>query len=441
MRREKIVPVVLCTLGVSILLGCSASATAQGTFDDVAEDAWYSEAVQYVYDNGIMNGVGEERFAPNETVTRGMLVTILHRMEGEPAAAGSPSFEDVKAGSYYEKAVLWAAEKKIVTGYSDTSFGPNDSITREQVATILYRYTQYKGIAVEKKGDLSKYDDAKNISSYASDAMAWAEGQGLITGTGPSTLDPKGLTTRAQMATIIMRYASKENEDSSVPEGDQGEIVSKTYIVLFEDYDGSVLKREAVEAGNNATPPEVPVRTGYSFTGWSGSYSNITSDLVLVAQYEKKEASSGDTTLPPEEESVPSIIVSNASAHPGDRDAKIIVQVKNNPGILGMTLSLSYDESALKLLDGSNGEAFKDVLAMTKPGKLEPQCRFVWDGQEISEENIKDGEILILTFEVLDSASPGIYPIVCFSGQSNIVDNSLTPIDVMFQNGSIIVSE
>lgn len=439
MRREKIVPVVLCTLGVSILLGCNASATAQGTFDDVAEDSWYSEAVQYVYDNGIMNGVGEERFAPNETVTRSMLVTILHRMEGEPAAAGSPSFEDVKAGSYYEKAVLWAAEKKIVTGYSDTSFGPDDSITREQVATIFYRYTQYKGIAVEKRGDLSKYDDAKTISSYASDAMAWAEVQGLITGTGPSTLDPKGLTTRAQMATIIMRYGTIEKEEKPAPDNDTENVAPETYAVVFENYDGSVLKREMVRAGNDATPPTPPARQGYTFTGWNHSYTAIRANLVLVAQYQKNAGTSGEGSLP-DEDTVPAILAENVITNPGDNSVEVAVRIQNNPGILGMTLSISYDSRVLTLTDVKNGDAVKNTLTLTKPGRFESPCRFVWDGVELTNKDIQDGEILVLTFDVADTAPAGTYPIVVFSSQGEIVDNMLSPVDVRFQNGNIMIT-
>lgn len=441
MRKQNLFSVILCAFCVSVLLGCNASATAQGTFEDVAEDAWYSEAVQYVCDNGIMNGVGEERFAPNETVTRGMLVTILHRMEGEPAAAGSPSFEDVKTGSYYEQAVLWAAEKKIVTGYSDTSFGPNDSITREQVATILYRYTQYRGISVENTGDLSEFDDVKDISSYALDAMAWAEGEGLVTGTSPSTLAPKSFTTRAQMATIIMRYGTSESkkEENPAPDNDTENVAPETYAVVFENYDGSVLKREIVAAGSDATPPTPPVRQGYTFTGWSHSYTAVSANLVLVAQYQKDSGTSGEVSLP-DEDTEPAIFAENVITNPGDNSVEVAVRIRNNPGILGMTLSISYDKSVLKLTDVKNGDAMKNVLTLTKPGRFEPPCRFAWDGVELTDKDIQDGDILVLTFDVADTAPVGTYPIVLFSSKGEIVDNMLSPVDVRFQNGNIMIT-
>ena len=436
MRKQRIVSVILCVTCISMLLGCSASATVQNTFEDVTEDAWYSEAVQYVYENGIMNGVSKERFAPDETVLRGMLVTILHRMEGEPAYAGSSSFKDVRAGSYCEKAVLWAAEQNIVTGYDDTSFGPDNGVTREQVAAILYRYTQYKGIPAETRGDLSKYGDAERVSSFALDAMSWAEGTGLITGTGSSMLNPKGLTTRAQMATIIMRYETSIGKEETASDGGTGKDAPKTYTVVFEDYDGSVLKREIVNAGDNAVPPTVPVRQGYTFTGWSRSYTAVSSDLTLVAQYERGGDISGE--LPPLAEDVGTVIFAeNAIASPGENVVEVAVQIKNNPGILGMTLMVSYDESVVTLTDAKSGKAVKNVLTLTKPGRFEPQCCFVWDGTELTDTDIQDGEILVLTFKVADTASAGTYPIVLFSSKNGIVDNMLSPVGVAFQNGSI----
>ena len=183
----------------------------QHPFTDVAADAWYAQAVQYVYENGLMDGIENNQFAPEHTTTRAQLVTILHRLEGQPAA-GEAAFSDVPAGQWYTEAVAWAAANSIVNGVSDTTFAPNDPVTREQMAAILYRYAQYKGYDVTASGDLSGYTDAGAIRPYAEAAMAWANGTGLITGVSDTTLQPRGNSTRAQVATILMRFCQKVAE-------------------------------------------------------------------------------------------------------------------------------------------------------------------------------------------------------------------------------------
>lgn len=174
-------------------------------FTDVATNEWYYDAVKYVYENGIMNGTDSTSFSPNNTTTRGMIVTMLHRLEGEPSAEAS-SFADVPSGQWYTDAVAWAAANDIVNGYSDTEFGPNDSITREQMAAILYRYASFKGYDVTATTSLSDYTDAAQISGYATTAMQWANAEGLITGVTNTELYPTGNATRAQVATIFMRF-------------------------------------------------------------------------------------------------------------------------------------------------------------------------------------------------------------------------------------------
>ena len=174
-------------------------------FTDVASSEWYYEAVQYVYNNELMNGMSATTFEPNSTTTRGMIVTMLYRLENEPTAA-SAGFTDVAAGQWYTDAVNWAAANNIVNGYGDDQFGPTDTITREQMMAILYRYAQYKGYDVTASADLSAYTDAANISSYAVSAMQWAVGEGLINGVTNTTLVPGGSATRAQVAAILMRF-------------------------------------------------------------------------------------------------------------------------------------------------------------------------------------------------------------------------------------------
>ena len=173
-------------------------------FTDVKEGDWFYDAVCYVYENGMMNGVSETSFAPNATTSRAMIVTILYRLENEPAVSGS-SFTDVPSGQWYSNAVAWAAENGIVNGVTDTTFAPNSPITREQMAAILYRYAAWKGCDVSERVDLSGYADAASVSGYATEAMAWANAEGLITGVTNTTLRPAGSAVRAQAATILMR--------------------------------------------------------------------------------------------------------------------------------------------------------------------------------------------------------------------------------------------
>lgn len=176
-------------------------------FVDVPDNAWYVDAVGYAYKNGMMNGTGQTTFSPDLTTSRGMIVTILYRADGSPAAQASSDFQDVSADQYYSDAVAWASENGIVGGYGNGNFGPNDPITREQMAAILYRYAQYKGMAgVTLEENLLGFSDHEEVSGYAVQAMNWAVGQGLINGTDTGMLVPQGNATRAQVAVILMRF-------------------------------------------------------------------------------------------------------------------------------------------------------------------------------------------------------------------------------------------
>ena len=174
-------------------------------FLDVNEGDWFYDAVAYAYENGLMDGVGGNRFAPNSATTRGMLVTILYRLEGEPAVTGEAGFDDVAAGQWYTDAVIWAAANDIVNGIGDNQFGPENTLTREQLVTMLYRYAQNKGYDVTASADLSGYPDAGQIQSWAQEAMTWAVAEGIVEGMD-GNLNPAGHATRAQIATILMRF-------------------------------------------------------------------------------------------------------------------------------------------------------------------------------------------------------------------------------------------
>ena len=181
----------------------------ENPFTDVSESDWFFNDVKFVYQNGLMNGTSATTFSPEGTTSRGMIVTILWRMAGSPDMEdkiwGYP-FADVDATAYYGTAVYWARLNGIAGGYDDATFGPNDPITREQMAAILYRYAQYKGYDVSAKADLNKFTDADEISNYALEALQWANAEGLINGKGDGVLDPKGQATRAEAAVILTRF-------------------------------------------------------------------------------------------------------------------------------------------------------------------------------------------------------------------------------------------
>ena len=176
-------------------------------FIDVRGDDWFYDDVAYVYENGLMNGTSETTFSPYISTTRGMIVTILYRMEGRPAVLEACPFTDVKAGAYYERAIVWAAENGIVKGYGNGCFGPDDQITREQMAAILYRYAKNRGldVSVGENTNILSYDDALDISEYAVPAMQWACGAQIIHG-ADGRLTPGAKATRAQVAAILHRF-------------------------------------------------------------------------------------------------------------------------------------------------------------------------------------------------------------------------------------------
>ena len=175
-------------------------------FTDVTEGDWFYDAVRYAYETGLMDGVGDSLFAPNSETTRAQLVTILYRLAGQPAVSGDLPFTDVESGTWYTDAVLWAAQNGIVNGVSDTEFVPGDDITREQLAVILYRYAAYQGYDVSQRADLSGFGDAESISDYAQAALSWAHAQGLVLGFEDGSLRPQGTASRAQIAAVLMRF-------------------------------------------------------------------------------------------------------------------------------------------------------------------------------------------------------------------------------------------
>ena len=208
--KRRVISAALALCMMLTLLSGTALAAGQHPFTDVPQSHWANEAVGYVYENDLMNGVSATMFQPGGSLTRAMFVTILGRMAGAEEESGESGFADVPAGSWYAPYVNWAAANGIVNGTSATTFDPSGQITREQLAAILYRYTaKYAPDATGNAASLAAYPDAGSVSAYARDAMAWAVGNGLIKGLPHDKtdyLEPGGSTTRAQVATILMRY-------------------------------------------------------------------------------------------------------------------------------------------------------------------------------------------------------------------------------------------
>ena len=192
---------VLC-----LFLTMQLTAFAAHPFVDVSKNDWYGDAVDYVYNNGLMSGVSSVVFSPDANMSRAMLVTVLYSMAGKPATNASEPFVDVVSGDWFYKPVVWAYSNGIVSGTSPNTFYPDNNITREQMVAIFAKYAAYKGLKTPASANLNGYNDRYAVSSYAVDAFKWAVGAGIISGTSATTLGPQGTATRAQCAVILRQF-------------------------------------------------------------------------------------------------------------------------------------------------------------------------------------------------------------------------------------------
>ncbi len=174
-------------------------------FDDI-EDHWAKDSIVYIYNHKLINGISETKFAPDITLTRAMLVTVLYRLDGEPSVSGDVKFTDVSSDSWYSNAVLWGSQNDIIKGFGDGRFAPEASVTREQMSAIFMRYASYKGVKTDERADISNYTDRDNVSSWALDSVKWSVAKGLIKGRTETTIAPKGTTTRAEISAVLERY-------------------------------------------------------------------------------------------------------------------------------------------------------------------------------------------------------------------------------------------
>ena len=204
--KKRLLSLALALCLVCSLLPGTALAAGENPFTDVSASHWAHDDITYVYENDLMNGTDGSLFSPESTTTRAQVVTVLYRLAGQPAANWENPFWDVPASAWFHDAVTWAWENDITGGVSSTHFGAGNAVTREQLATFLYRYAQDQGYDTSARADLSGYSDAGLVSSYATEALSWANATGLIIGTTATTLSPKGSATRAQVATILSRF-------------------------------------------------------------------------------------------------------------------------------------------------------------------------------------------------------------------------------------------
>lgn len=436
LKGEKVKLFISMCLTICVLCSVFVIGVSAAEFTDVSEDNWFCNEVNYVCGNGLMNGVGNDKFDSNGTMTRAMIVTVLHRLSGEEDAVAPCGFADVKSGSYYDKAVAWAAEHGIVTGYSEAIFGPNDPITREQMAAILYRYAKTYEYDTAANADISAYSDYDEIGSYAISAMQWANGAGLITGTSATTLSPKGNATRAQVATILYRFC----EQLAKPE----EAV-KTYTVtfMFNYEDAGEYKTEKVEDGKTIDEPIDPAREGYDFLGWFTKSeggrefdfdTKITEDIELYAHWEKveedpekedekqdeEEQNPEEQEKPdeqPEEDSdeIPEIKGNNVflltQANLEDnKTVSVTLFLCGDVELCGFDMELSYDDEKLALKD-LNTKCDLSLVSSTGDGIIS----FNYAGvSNVTKEKV----VLTAVFDVI-------------AEDSDNIDISLTPIEVI----------
>lgn len=311
-KARKIVSIIVTLCFLLTLVPAGAFAAPKDTetpFDDVQTTDWFYDTVQYVYDEGLMAGTGDRIFSPQQTTTRGMIVTILHRMAGSPEAEAQ-DFTDVDPDAWYAPAISWSIESGVGAGYGGGLFGPDDAITREQMASFLYRYAELKEYDVSAVGDLEDFADASAVSDWAEDVMSWAVGSDLFAGRDNNQLAPQGLTTRAEAATILMRYCENIVGTSAEDPPDEPSI-DETFTVTFDSDGGSAVAAQKVKDGEKAKEPAVPAKDGFVFMGWqladsaeSYDFSEpVTGNLSLIAIW-ATDVGDGDSIYTLENEQV-----------------------------------------------------------------------------------------------------------------------------------------
>lgn len=367
MKRAKKLLCLLLTLCMIVgMFPVTALAAGNLPFTDVKVTDWFYDEVQFVYENELMSGTGATTFSPNATTTRGMIVTILHRMEGVPLASGL-EFDDVAEGQYYTDAVKWASENGIVGGYGNGKFGPNDPITREQMAAILYRYAQIYAYDTSVSGSIAAFADGDQVSTYAVEAMKWAVGMGFISGTTGNRLDPTGTATRAQIAAILSRFCEEYELFGAaflpiVPNNNS--LDDSECTVTFNSNGGSAVTSQTVKKGDCADEPEETTRAGYLFAGWhlepnpqnilnpfDFSQTPIEKDIVLYAEWLSMTDTDADGLIDGVEKYYGTDINNADTDGDGLTDYVEVVVLGSNPLVAGNEVNEDYDGDTLSNLE------------------------------------------------------------------------------------------
>ena len=443
---------LLVSLVLSLIPCFAQSATS--IFTDVPEHEWFAESVEYVKEKGLMNGITVTTFEPQTSITRGMIVTIIYRLEGSPEVKSKLAFSDVNPTYYYCTPIMWASENGIVNGYGKDVFAPDDEITREQFATILYRYAEKEGIDVSfdsEKVNLTNYEDEDRISEYAVNALSWANETGLIKGVTVTTLEPQGKATRAQAATIFMRFdklieqfrQTDASTDIKEEETDAKQSISDKNDTSSNK--GNNSQKDPVDDDkdevNNGTDKNDDDKN-------AGKWDDVKDEKP------KDENPGGDSSNdePAKDNSAndekdnedkayenPTIAVESVSAKAGEEVA-VKVELHNNPGIMGMLVSFEYDETVMKLVEVQNGNVFSKSNGYTfmGPKNKASGCRASW--YTLDDVSVQtDGTFVTLKFEILETASSGSYYVKLKYSTGDIIDANEENKDFEILNGNISI--
>lgn len=297
----------------------------------------------------------------------------------------------------------------------------NKKIYGKCIITVVNKRKQRKS-----KSDVKRSDRTNILITPKPTDIATADPSNTL-------ITPKPTDTATASPPNTLRTPEPTDVPTASPESTPGiseptkEPDKKIYTVTFIDYDDSILAERKVSEGEGAVPPEIPKRIGYIFKEWDKDYTDITEDTIVQAVYDRN--------------STPSIIVGDAEVRVGTKDVDVPVYINANPGVLGMTLLLQFNDEKLNLVEAVNGDAVKDVLTMTCSKYLKNDCKFTWDGQEIGDSDIRDGTIVVLRFKLKDSIEPGEYNINMYYQIGDIVDRDLHPLSLELQSGKIIVKE
>ena len=404
--KKRILSILLALIMVVGLMPAAVlAAETEGEalpFTDVPEDAWYIDAVRFVYEQGLMIGTGETTFSPEDTITRAMIVTILHRLEGEPAAAGM-AFSDVAEGKWYTAGVAWASANGIVNGFPDGTFLPNDPITREQLVTILYRYAQFKelDVSVGEDTNILSYYDAFDVGDWAMPAMQWACGADILPGTEGGYLSPAVPATRAETAVVFTRLLAPAAEEPQAEEPTEEEEPKETITVKFDRNDGKGKAPEVKEVrrGEKVKAPKEPTRSGYEFKAWYTEAKGgqkfdfskpVTEDITLYAHWKKERSSSGGGSWSGSDEP-------DKPTKEDDTKAKvesIMDPYKVDPDTCPVYFDVTDEENPMTFVSDKTGEE----VAVTEGSQIEltieaagsTTAEEVTDGDKEKEESVAD---------------------------------------------------